>query len=72
MIQAKVTLRFKDGREEVHSMGFEPMPVYDAEYESRGTSFYVHSMKYTLDFPGGWEVILQEAGSIPKEATLNP
>lgn len=70
MIQAKVTLRFKDGREEVHPMGFDPMPVYDAEYKFRGVDFYVHAMTYDLDFPGGWEVTLQESGSIPKEMTL--
>ena len=70
MIQAKVTLRYADGREEVQSLGFDGQPNMDAGYEFRGTDFYLVSMKYTLDFPGGWDVVMQEAGSIPEESKL--
>lgn len=53
-------------------MGFEDPVNYDAEYEVRGKLFYVHRIRYTLDFPGGCEVTLQEAGSIPNDAKLLP
>jgi hypothetical protein len=70
MIVAKVTLRYADGREEMQSLNFECPPNFDAEYEFRGTTFYIVGMKYTMDFPGGVEVVFQEAGSIPKEMQL--